>query len=331
METIRLFATLLPLSVSSGINLYATILTAGIAIRFGWISGTPAGLDVLGSWPVIVLAGIFFLLEMLADKIPYIDNLWDVVHTVIRPLGASLLGFAALGQADPLVMVIAAMFAGSIALVSHGGKAGSRVAMNIVSPAENISNTIVSAAEDIGAGVLTFVALKYPYYALAIGIVVLILIAIFVPMMLRWAWFLVTGFFVWLKSLFKKIINSEQSSDLLPADHQALLLPHRTELSIRCKAQNIRGANGVSGYLSITDGKLFFTYDSFSKTKMWQASVSDIVTTSVKKDWLMDALFLHTQDAKGKLQKATFVVLKDRSILLKRMVDNFPLNGGSIK
>lgn len=326
METLRLFATLLPLAVGSGINLYATVLTAGLAIQFNWVTGTPPGLDVLGSWPVIIIAGILFMVEMLADKIPYLDNIWDVVHTFIRPLGASLLGFAALGTADPAVMIIAAMFAGSLALVSHGGKAGSRVAMNIVSPMENVSNLVVSTAEDIGVGVLTLIALKYPYVALGIAIVILLLIVLFVPMMLRWAWFMLSGFFVWIKSLFDKLFNNEVLPDPLPADHQLILLPGKPEISIRCKAQHIPGANGRTGYLSMADGKIFFTFENFTKIKLWQIPITEISTHSIKKNWLMDVLFLQIINAKGKSQRATFVILKDKAPLLNMITQQLRID-----
>lgn len=98
MPTLQLLGTLIPLSLCSGINLYATVLMIGLSVRFGWATGVPEGLYPLGSWPVLALAGIFYLLEFLADKVPFIDNIWDLIHTAIRPLGAALPSFAAVAS-----------------------------------------------------------------------------------------------------------------------------------------------------------------------------------------------------------------------------------------
>jgi hypothetical protein len=193
IDALRIISTLLPLAVSSGINLYATVLIAGLCIRFGWIQNTPAGLDVLAAWPVIVVAALCYAMEFLADKIPFVDNLWDVIHTVIRPLGAALIGVAALGKSDPLVVVLAGLTMGSVALVSYAGKAGSRVALNVVSPAENVSNIGVSLGEDIAAGALTVTALKYPLVAGALALFILLAMVTFVPRLLRWSWFVLSG------------------------------------------------------------------------------------------------------------------------------------------
>jgi hypothetical protein len=88
-----------------------------------------------------------------------------MIHTFIRPVGGALIGLAALGKVDPLLGALGALAAGGIALTSHGGKASARVALNVISPAENISNITVSTTEDVAAGGLAFLALKYPYAA----------------------------------------------------------------------------------------------------------------------------------------------------------------------
>lgn len=318
METLRLVATLLPMAVSSGINLYATILVAGLAIQFKWVEGTPAGLAPLGTWPVIIVAGFFFLVESLADKIPFVDNIWDVIHTIVRPLGACFIGFAMLGEADPIVMVIAGLFAGTIALASHSGKAGARISMNVMSPVENVSNITVSAVEDIAAGLLTYTALKYPYEAMIAAIVILILMAIIVPTLLRWAWYVVTALIVWIKSLGQKLLNKTIMSDDLPAEHTLLLHPKTPEFASACKAQNIRGANGRSGYLSVSKDELAFTYNTRSGSQIWRLSTGQMASTALRKGWLMDVVEVHYIDSKAKSQKCAFAFLKDRTTLAER-------------
>ena len=95
MDAFRTLAILLPLSLTSGINLYATVLVVGVSIRLHWVTDTPANLDVLSSWPVIVCAALLYTIEFVADKIQIVDNIWDIIHTFIRPVGGALIGLAA--------------------------------------------------------------------------------------------------------------------------------------------------------------------------------------------------------------------------------------------
>lgn len=321
METLTYLATLLPLAVSSGINLYATILIAGLSIQFNWVHGVPEGLTVLGSWPVIAIAGFFFVIEALADKIPLFDQIWDLIHTIVRPLGAFFLGFAVLGQADPMIAVIAALLAGGIALTSHGGKAGARVAMNVMSPAENISNIVVSTLEDLTAGSLTYIALKYPFQASIIAVTILILLALIVPSLLRWAFFVAKGFFVWIKSLGQKLFKIQVVSDELPAEHLDQVRPKTPILTSVCKAQNVKKANGRSGYLVVFLDEVIFFYNSrMGQIKKWQVDLTKLTGISIRKGWLVDVMEIRYLDEKGRNKKSNFAFLKDKSPLAEQMV-----------
>ena len=317
MDALRTIATLLPLAVTSGINLYATILVAALSIRFGWVGNTPSTLDGLGSWVVIAVSGVFYVVEFLADKIPFVDNLWDIAHTFIRPLGAALLAFATLGRANPAVAAIAAMAAGGIALVSHGGKAGSRAALNIVSPAENVTNIIVSLAEDIGVGLLVYLALSYPYVATGIAAGFLLLIVIYVPRLLRWLGFVFRAVF----SRLKGFIRSVDQSDPIPAAHMAALQHNTPELAARCRAQNIRGANGRVGYLGIVNDDLFFTYDRKFGSRAWKASTARIMSAYWRRRTLMDILEVHYKGRANRPRVARFVFMKDRLPLVEQLAD----------
>ncbi len=108
MDALRTLAILLPLSLTAGINLYATVLVVGLSIRFHWVTNTPANLDVLSSWPVIIFAALLYIVEFVAGKIQIVDNIWDIVRTFIRPVGGALLGLAALGKVDPVLGVLGA-------------------------------------------------------------------------------------------------------------------------------------------------------------------------------------------------------------------------------
>ncbi|MCX7958526.1 MAG: DUF4126 domain-containing protein, partial [Deltaproteobacteria bacterium] len=90
METLNLIGMMLPVSLASGMNLYITVLTIGISSRMGWVENLPQELQILGSLPILIISGILFLLQFFADKIQFVDNLWDSIHTLIRPIGASL-------------------------------------------------------------------------------------------------------------------------------------------------------------------------------------------------------------------------------------------------
>src|SRR5438876_3908754 len=98
MEVIQMLGSAMGLGFVSGLNLYATVLTVGLGIRFHFITLSPqfSKLEILGGPYVLIAAGVFFLLEFFADKIPWVDSLWDAVHTLIRPLGAAAIGAIAI-------------------------------------------------------------------------------------------------------------------------------------------------------------------------------------------------------------------------------------------
>ncbi len=175
----------MPLALSAGLNLYLTVFVAGLTVRLGAVENLPAGLDALGSWPVLAVAGVLFLLEFFADKIPYVDNVWDAFHTVIRPLGALVIALNVVPADDPGLAIAAALLAGGTALTSHSGKASLRAVVN-TSP-EPVSNSLVSLAEDAIVIAMVSFAIRFPITALAITLVLLVLIIWGLVMFVRWA------------------------------------------------------------------------------------------------------------------------------------------------
>src|SRR6266481_5063379 len=168
METLGLA---LGTGFSSGLNLYATVATLGLLQRSG-VLHLPPGLQVLSHPWVLGIALALYLIEFLADKIPYFDTFWDATHTFIRPPAAALLAFAAAGAAPPEWRWGAALLAGGVALTSHGTKASARAAVN-ASP-EPFSNWILSFGEDVLAVWLAWMAAVHP---LATTIIVAALLA----------------------------------------------------------------------------------------------------------------------------------------------------------
>jgi len=131
---------------TSGINLYATIATLGLAGRAGMIQ-LPSDLQILTDPMVIGVACIMYFIEFVADKVPYVDSGWDVLHTFIRIPAGALLAAQAVGDVNPALELAALLGGGSVALAAHGAKATTRLAIN-VSP-EPFSNWIASITEDL--------------------------------------------------------------------------------------------------------------------------------------------------------------------------------------
>ena len=133
---------------TSGINLYATVTVLGLLQKFG-MTKLPGGLDVLDNWWIIGIAGGLYLVEFFADKIPYLDSVWDVIHTFIRVPAGAIIAYGATNHMDAGVYTIATLLGGGLALSSHGTKAALRMGANL-SP-EPVSNWILSIVEDIVA------------------------------------------------------------------------------------------------------------------------------------------------------------------------------------
>ncbi len=148
MDILQQLGLALGFATLSGLNLYLTVFVAGLAIRFDWVNLAAAheSLGILGDPWIIGVAGALFFIEFFADKIPWIDSAWDVLHTIIRPMGGIFLALNALGELDPAMSVVAGLLAGGASLASHSLKAGSRLLINL-SP-EPVSNAIASVGED---------------------------------------------------------------------------------------------------------------------------------------------------------------------------------------
>lgn len=172
MEILEQLAVALGFATLAGINLYLTTFLAGLAIRFDWLalSSKYEQLEVLADPWIIGVAGVLFAIEFFADKIPWVDSTWDVLHTIVRPVGGVLLALAALGELDPAISVIAALLAGGTTLTTHLAKAGGRLTVNL-SP-EPVSNVAASTAEDGlvlgGLGLMAFAPIPALFFFLIV-------------------------------------------------------------------------------------------------------------------------------------------------------------------
>lgn len=163
-------------SFAAGINLYATIAILGLASRFGWVSLPPQYHVFDNNW-IIGGALALYLIEFVADKIPWVDSVWDAVHSVVRPIGGAAIAVATLGDASPTVETFVALTGGALAASTHFSKAGTRVIAN-ASP-EPFTNWALSLGEDAFVVGLGLLALKYPAAAAVVVLVCLSVIVAF--------------------------------------------------------------------------------------------------------------------------------------------------------
>ncbi len=229
MDTLQSLGIALGLASLAGLNLYLTVFVTGLAIQQQWIdiSQSHPDLAILGHPAIIAISGVLYFMQFFADKVPWVDSLWDTVHTVIRPIGGAFLAIRVLGTPDPVFDVVIALLGGSVSLMVHGVKAGTRLVANH-SP-EPFSNIALSVTEDVAVlGGLALIR-HDPTLALIVFSVILLSIAYFGPKLFRAV--KVNAWLFW-----KKLTSpaSDQLETELPKT-----LPH--ELEIACHSANLLG------------------------------------------------------------------------------------------
>lgn len=182
MEWFSTLSLALGTAWTSGINLYATVTVLGLLQKFG-ATKLPGGLDVLDNWWIIGIGGFLYLIEFFADKIPYVDSVWDVVHTFIRVPAGAVVAYAATTQTDASVQTIATLLGGGLAFSSHGTKAALRMGANL-SP-EPVSNWVLSIVEDVIAFVGAILAVFAPVLMAIVLIVFAVFFVWFLPKVIR--------------------------------------------------------------------------------------------------------------------------------------------------
>jgi len=183
LEALATLGRTMGFSLAAGVNLYATVAILGLASRYGWVE-LPEQFKVFDNPWIIGGAAVLYAVEFVADKIPWVDSIWDSVHTLIRPIGGAVIAVASLGDASPAMRGAIALLGGVVAAGSHMTKAGTRVAANTTP--EPFSNWILSLVEDLFVIGLSFITLKYPLVALAISVVIVVLIAMTARSVWKW-------------------------------------------------------------------------------------------------------------------------------------------------
>ena len=298
-------AGILGLSVVSGVNLYLAVLAVGIAERFHWVTGLPPELHILSHPLVLAAAGLLFLVEFFADKIPFVTVIWDTVHTVIRPLGGGLLALGAAGQLHPVAQVLALLAGGTIALGSHGTKMGLRLLAHTTP--EPTTHSLLSVAEDIGVLGLLALVYSHPYIALPVLAGILLIIALLLPLVFRVVNFLLSSLGGRIRSWVRQAGPQEA-----PRWVELALLevePVAADWVGRAFARRVKGAPRLrEGYLARLGNRWVFIHRGIFGTKaiLMEEGRREPVRLDAGLFW-DSAVFLR----EGKVQE--FLILKDRA------------------
>lgn len=177
-QVVSIISLTMGVAWASGINLYAAILVLGLLGGGGYLV-LPPGLEILTHPLVLVAAGLMYLVEFFADKIPGVDTSWDAFHTFIRIPAAAALAAAAVGEMHPAISLAAALLGGGIAAGAHLTKAGSRILIN-ASP-EPFSNWAASLGEDVAVIAGLWTALFYPWVFLVLLLIFLVIMVWLLP------------------------------------------------------------------------------------------------------------------------------------------------------
>jgi hypothetical protein len=182
-------AILAAICFAAGLNVYATVATAGLLARAGAVV-LPTSLHVLESWWVIGACVVLFIVEFFGDKIPAFDLIWNALHTFVRIPIAAWLAYEATSQLSPAQQILCTLGGAAIALAAHSGKIAARIA--VTPTPEPLSNFALSATEDVLAVFLVWFATKHPYMASGIVGIALIIVAVTI----RFVWRALKALFV---------------------------------------------------------------------------------------------------------------------------------------
>ncbi|MGQ0560816.1 MAG: DUF4126 domain-containing protein [Gemmatimonadota bacterium] len=259
---------ILGFSFAAGLNLYATVALVGVAARLGWIAGLPPAVQAVENPIILATAAVLYFVEFLVDKIPYADTAWDVIHTIVRPVAATLLAAAALGEASLPVQAGGAVLAGVVALGAHGLKAGLRLILNI-RPRKAL-NALVSLLEDAAAIALAIAALMYPVVALSVSVAALPVTLLAGPRLWRAGVLALRALVARLRGFFGR--KDWRDTDDLPPRLRALLAPPALGRGKpRVARAALCGLKGVgsykNGWVVLCDDQPVFVYLSLLRAR----------------------------------------------------------------
>jgi hypothetical protein len=298
-------ASILGLSLASGVSLYLGVLVTGLCVRFQWVTGLPGELDVLGHPAVITAAALLYLLEFFADKIPFVTVVWDFIHTVVRPVGGALLALAAAGDLNPVVKVIAMLVGGTIALSVHGTKMGFRLAAH--SAPEPATHAAISVAEDLTVVGVLMLAYHNPVVASIVLSAVVLLMAFFIPRLLRTLGFLFSSLAGRVRSWFGPAAPASAPAWVL---ERALAAdPSGRFRILEAYAKVVKGAPRLAdGFLVRSEKGWHFVYRGLFRSRTVDLDEGRLEPLRTDRGWFYDTLHFSRE---GKVM--SFYVTKDRA------------------
>jgi hypothetical protein len=320
-DTIQTLGSALGLGFLAGIRLYATVLGLGLAIRFGilHLSQSMSGLNVLAETPVLLIAGVGFLAEFFADKIPWLDSAWDGLHTFIRPVGAVFLGATALGHVDPVTQMAVGLLAGGVALTGHSAKAATRFTVNH-SP-EPFTNIGLSLLGDMAVPAGLWLTFEHPEIMLGAVIVFLIVFAAVAPRVLRFLrleWLAVRSLFRKRTGLRWRTLPDNVSPNLMRVlshvEPRVVHVPLKLATAVKAKrnwqpsvgvycaaAKGVRGLRASSGYLCAGPDELAFVTRRFFRNRVHTIPVSEIREARLQPRTFVDQLEIEREDGRTEM------------------------------
>lgn len=170
------------LAYAAGLNLYAAVAVTGIAVRLGWITQTPSTIDALANPWVIAVAAALYSIEFAATLVPGVSSAWETIHSLIRPPAAAILAATTAWHADPVIVLVAALLGGGIAITTHTTKLGLRYAID-ASP-EPVTNGVANITELALVATVAIAVWHHPIITLSLALVVLVGLV----MMVRLIW-----------------------------------------------------------------------------------------------------------------------------------------------
>ncbi|HET6406551.1 MAG TPA: DUF4126 domain-containing protein [Chthoniobacteraceae bacterium] len=323
METLQTLGIALGLASLAGLNLYLTVFATGLSIQQGWVTLAPQyqQLDILAHPAIIAISGVLYVLQFFADKVPWVDSLWDGIHTVIRPVGGALLAVRALGSTDPAVEIIAALLLGTVSLTVHSMKAGTRLLANH-SP-EPFSNIALSVGEDVA--VIGGLALMNYDPVLALVVFGLIIASLVYLLPKFWRAIKVHSWLIWKKLTSPPAdeLATEMPEQLPPAlqipFHTANLLGEKVAWAVPCVSATARRIPGnIFGYLVATKEDPSTLW--FVAKRRWRPLVVELDLRTFKAvhepKILSENLTFYSLEKKGKYH---FVFDRSKAAIVKRI------------
>jgi len=322
------YMTAIPSAFATGVSPYFTLLVLSLGVRLNWIQSPPQTLEFVGSWWMLTIVGVLYTIEIAMGIIPIpaaskvIRIIWNVIHQVVTPLAAALVGVATAGATPEATLSVGAM-SSAVAIVPQTIKsAGQEIVDMAPIPGKIlIFNFIKDSLLTIFLGFYIF-ALEYPGLMAVMVVLSFGLMTVLTLQMgsaLRWLWFHISA----IMARFTSLVSKRRKSDTLPSAHIALLEHQTPELVCKAMAQKgVPKANMRSGYLSIFSEQLFFTYKTLFGYRLWKTN-TDSLLVYFHRGALLNVHDLHYTDVKGKQRIAHFVTLKSREPLARQLAERF--------